>query len=397
VVGEHAAVTRKADGVLMSALRSSDVETAARRGAEDIGASLNDGLSERDRLGSFDRDLWNRCAAFGVLGLTMPERFGGSEQAAPVAVSILEGLGFGCRDNGLLFALGAQLWSVQMPILALGSDDQQTRYLPGLVDGSLIGAHAVTEPEAGSDAFSLRTTANRDGDDYVLDGAKTFVTNAPVADVFLVVATLEPGSGSRGLTAFLVDRDTPGLTVSEPFEKAGLRTSAMAEVSLSGCRVPRAQLLGRERGGAAVFGVAMEWERSFILAPALGTMRRQLAECVRYARSRRQFGEPIGKREPVASKLVEMQLRQETCQLLVDRVARLKQDGRRLTYEPSQVKLHVSESWVQASLDALQIHGGAGYMVELGVERDLRDALASKIYSGTSEIQRTIIAGFLGL
>jgi alkylation response protein AidB-like acyl-CoA dehydrogenase len=215
--------------------------------------------------------------------------------------------------------------------------------------------------------------------------------------VFLVVATLEPGSGSRGLTAFLVDRDTPGLTVSEPFEKAGLRTSAMAEVSLSGCRVPRAQLLGRERGGAAVFGVAMEWERSFILAPALGTMRRQLAECVRYARSRRQFGEPIGKREPVASKLVEMQLRQETCQLLVDRVARLKQDGRRLTYEPSQVKLHVSESWVQASLDALQIHGGAGYMVELGVERDLRDALASKIYSGTSEIQRTIIAGFLGL
>jgi alkylation response protein AidB-like acyl-CoA dehydrogenase len=368
-----------------------------RRSAEQFGATLGDDLERRDRAGEFDRRLWNRCAEFGVLGLTVPERFGGSDQPLPVAVSVLEGLGFGCRDNGLLFGLGAQLWSVEMPILTFGSEEQKERYLPGLVDGSLIGAHAVTEPEAGSDAFSLRTTARRDGDDYVLDGAKTFVTSAPVADVVLVVATVEPGAGSRGLTAFLVDRDTPGLSVSEPFEKAGLRTSAMAEVSLSDCRVSSRQLLGRERGGSAVFGVAMEWERAFILAPAVGTMRRQLAECVAYARARRQFGEPIGKREPVASKLVDMQLRLDTSRLLVERVARLKQEGRRLTHEPSQVKLHISESWVQASLDALQIHGGAGYMVELGVERDLRDALASKIYSGTSEIQRAIIAGFLGL
>lgn len=368
-----------------------------RRSAEEFGGSLGDDLERRDRAGEFDRSLWRRCAAFGVLGLPMPSRYGGADLELPAVVDTLEGLGFGCRDNGLLFGLGAQLWSVQMPILALGTDEQRERYLPGLVDGTLIGAHAVTEPEAGSDAFSLRATARRDGDHYVLDGAKTFVTSAPVADVFLVVATVEPGSGSRGLTAFLVDRETPGLSVSEPFEKAGLRTSSMAEVAFGDCRVPSTQLLGRERGGAAVFGVAMEWERSFILAPALGTMRRQLAECVRYARARRQFGAPIGKREPVASKLVDMQLRLETCRLLVERVARLKQEGRRLTYEPSQVKLHVSESWVQASLDALQIHGGAGYMVELGVERDLRDALASKIYSGTSEIQRTIIAGFLGL
>jgi alkylation response protein AidB-like acyl-CoA dehydrogenase len=382
---------------VVSGPRPTSIEVEARRGAEELGASLNDGLGERDRHGSFDRELWNRCAAFGVLGLTMPERFGGADLEMPVVVDTLEGLGFGCRDNGLLFGLGAQLWSVQMPILALGTDEQRQRYLPGLVDGSMIGAHAVTEPEAGSDAFSLRTTARRDGGEFVLDGAKTFVTSAPVADVFLVVATVEPGSGSRGLTAFLVDRDTPGLSVSEPFEKAGLRTSSMAEVAFTDCRISATHLLGSEGGGSAVFGVAMEWERSFILAPALGTMRRQLAECVRYARVRRQFGAPIGKREPVASKLVDMQLRLETCRLLMERVARLKREGRRLTYEPSQVKLHVSESWVQASLDALQIHGGAGYMVELGIERDLRDALASKIYSGTSEIQRMIVAGFLGL
>jgi len=148
---------------------------------------------------------------------------------------------------------------------------------------------------------------------------------------------------------------------------------------------------------SAVFGAAMEWERSYILAPALGTMRRQLEQCVRYARSRRQFGTPIGKREPVAGKLVDMQLRLDTSRLLTYRTARKKQRGERLTYEPSQVKLHVSESWVQTSLDALQLHGGAGYMVELGLERDVRDAVASRIYSGTSEIQRMIIAGFLGL
>ena len=375
----------------------SDEATAFRQAAEEFGESLNEGLLERDRLAMFDRSLWRRCAEFGMLGLPIPERYGGSGQELPTIVHALEGLGFGCRDNGLLFTLGAQLWSVELPILLFGTDEQRDRYLPGLVDGSLIGAHAVTEPEAGSDAFALRTTARLDGDAYELDGVKTFITSAPVADLFLVMATVDPAQGVRGLTAFLVDRDTPGLAVTEPDEKMGLRTSAMGEVSLAGVRVPATQVLGRVGGGSAVFGGAMEWERSYILAPALGTMRRQLEQCVRYARSRRQFGTPIGKREPVAGKLVDMQLRLDTSRLLTYRTARKKQRGERLTYEPSQVKLHVSESWVQTSLDALQLHGGAGYMVELGLERDVRDAVASRIYSGTSEIQRMIIAGFLGL
>ena len=370
---------------------------ALRRGAEEFGASLNEHLAERDRLAVFEREHWQRCADFGVLGLPIPERYGGSEQEVPTLVHALEGLGYGCRDNGLLFALMAQLWSVELPILLFGTDEQRERYLPGLVDGMLIGAHAVTEPEAGSDVFSLRTVAQAEGDAYVLDGAKVFVTNAPVADLFLVVATNDPGSGSAGLTAFLVERDATGLEVTQPYEKMGLRTSAMGELVLSGCRIDASQVLGRVGGGSAVFGAAMEWERAFILAPALGTMRRQLEECVRYARSRRQFGEPIGKREPVAGKLVDMQLRLETSQFLMYRAAWKKTAGQRLTYEPSQVKLHVSESWVQTSMDALQIHGGSGYMADLGVERDLRDAIASRIYSGTSEIQRSIIAGFLGL
>ena len=375
----------------------SEEATALRRGAEEFGPSLDEGLAERDRAGVFDRELWRRCAEFGVLGLPIPGRYGGSEQNVPTVVHALEGLGYGCRDNGLLFALMAQLWSVELPVLLFGTDEQRERYLPGLVDGSLIGAHAVTEPEAGSDVFSLRTTAREDGDGYVLEGAKAFVTSAPVAEVFLVVATTDPAQGVSGLTAFLVDAGTPGIEVTEPYEKMGLRSTAMGEVVLTGCHVAADQVLGRLGGGSAVFGAAMEWERSYILAPALGTMRRQLEECTRYARSRRQFGEPIGKREPIAGKLVDMQLRLETSQLLTYRTAWKKQQGRRLTYEPSQVKLHVSESWVQTSLDAVQLHGGSGYMAELGVERDLRDAIASRIYSGTSEIQRLIIAGFLGL
>lgn len=378
-------------------LSSKDDVSNLHRAAEEFAASLNAGLGDRDRLGVFEHELWRRCAEFGILGLPIPARYGGSEQELPTTVRILEGLGRGCRDNGLLFGLMAQLWSVEMPILLFGTDDQRERYLSGLVDGGIIGAHAVTEPEAGSDAFSLRTSAQLDGDAYLLNGTKVFITSAPVADVFLVVATIDVAAGVAGLTAFLVDRSTPGISVTTPDEKMGLRTSAMGELALSDVRVPATQVLGRVGGGSAVFGAAMEWERSYILAPALGTMRRQLEECVRYSRSRRQFGSPIGKREQIAGKLVEMQLRLETSQLLTYRTAHKKQRGERLTYEPSQVKLHVSESWLQTSLDALQIHGGAGYMAELGLERDVRDAIASRIYSGTSEIQRSIIAGFLGL
>src|SRR5262245_27878899 len=303
--------------------------TELRRAAEEFGASLNEGLDARDREAVFDRALWTRCADFGVLGLPMPSASGGSGETLPTTVHTLEGLGYGCRDNGLLFALMAQLWSVQMPILLFGSDEQRDRYLPSLANGTLIGAHAVTEPEAGADVVALRTTARAVDGGYVLDGTKAFVTSAPVADLFLVVATTDPASGRSGLTAFLVDRATPGLEVAEPYEKMGLRTSAMGEVVLTECHVTSAQVLGPVGGGATVFGTAMELERSYILAPALGTMRRQLEACTLFARSRIQFGEPIGKREPVAAKLVDMQLRLETSQLLMYRTAHRKQAGRR--------------------------------------------------------------------
>jgi L-prolyl-PCP dehydrogenase len=375
----------------------SEQATTLHQAAAEFGGSLNEGLAEREAAGEPDLGAWRRCAEFGALGLAFPEAYGGLDEELPTVVHALEGLGYGCRDNGLLFALGAQTWSVQMPILLFGSDEQRERFLPGLIAGSTLGAHCVTEPESGSDAFSLRTTAVEDGDGYVLQGHKTFITGAPLADLFLIVATVDPAKGSGGLTAFLVEKDASGLTVTEPDQKMGLRTSAMGDVFLDGCRVREDQVLGRVGGGSAVFGAAMEWERSYILAPALGAMRRQIEQCVEYARARKQFGQPIGKNQAVSGMIADMQLRLDTSRLLMYRAAALKQAGRRMTYEPSQVKLHVSESWVESSLAALQIHGGSGYMRELGLERELRDAVASRIYSGTSQIQRVIISSFLGL
>lgn len=370
------------------------VEAALDLGARGIGQSLD----EREDRDAFDVDGWRKCAAFGIQGLPMPERYGGAGLELTSALHILECLGHGCRDNGLLFALGAQMWSVQMPILVFGNDAQRERCLPPLAEGRTIGAHCVTEPEAGSDAFSMRTTATADGSGYVLSGRKTFITSAPLADLFLVVATVDRTKGASGLTAFLVERDTPGLDV-EPLsdKKMGLRTAPMGDVVLQDCRVARDQVLGRVGGGSAVFGTAMLWERCFILAPALGCMRRQLEACLQYAQTRRQFGRPIGKNQAVADKIVDMHVRLEHSRLLAYRVAALRQQGKRLTLEPSQVKLQISESWLQSSLDALQIHGGAGYLRGMGLERDVRDAIASRIYSGTSEMQRTIIARFLGL
>lgn len=370
------------------------VEAALDLGARGVGQDLD----EREDRGEFDAEGWRRCAAFGIQGLPMPERYGGAGVELTSAVHVLECVGRGCRDNGLLFALGAQMWSVQMPILVFGSDSQRERFLPLLSGGTMIGAHCVTEPEAGSDAFGMRSTATPDGSGYVLNGRKTFITSAPLADLFLIVATVDRAKGASGLTAFLVERGTPGLDV-EPLrdKKMGLRTSPMGDVVLQDCRVSAEQVLGVVGGGSAVFGIAMLWERCFILAPALGRMRSQLDACIEYAQTRRQFGQPIGRNQSVANRIVDMHLRLEHSRLLTYRVAALRQQGKRLTLEPSHVKLTVSESWLQNSHDALQVHGGAGYLRGMGLERDVRDATASRIYSGTSDMQRMIIARFLGL
>ena len=360
-------------------------------------SSLAGDMVARDRERAFDREAWRRCAEFGVLGMPIPQQYGGMGLGLTDLLAVMEGLGRGTRDHGLLFSLNAHLWTNSIPILLYGTEDQKRRYLPPLGDGTLIGANAASEPEPGSDIFSMRTRAARDGDCYVLNGAKTYVTNAPVADLFVAYATVNPALGATGITAFIVERDAPGLSVSRHLDKMGLRTSPMAEVIFEDCRIPVTQRLGREGRGALVFECSMEWERGCILASCLGAMERQLEDCIDYARSRRQFGKPIGKFQSVANRLVDMKLRLETSRPLIYRIGALKDAGKDATMEAAMAKLYVSESYVKSCLDAIQVFGGYGYMTELQLERDLRDSVGGTLYSGTSEIQRNIIARGLGL
>jgi len=358
---------------------------------------LNKDLMRFEEKEEFPREAWRACAKFGVQGLPVPAEYGGSGLDIMSTVLMMEGLGYACRDNGLIFSLNAQMWSLELPILEFGSPAQKKKYLPGLVSGELIGVHAMTEPESGSDAFSLRTkVALRDGK-YVLNGSKLYITNAPIADVVIVFATLKPGTGFAGVSAFLVEKGTPGYSVGAPLKKMGLRTSQMGEVILKDCEIPAANRLGREGAGMAVFNSSIEWERACILASAVGAMQRQLELCIEYARIRKQFGQPIGKFQSISNKISNMYLRLESARLMIYRVAWLKQQGKPATAEAAAAKVLTSEAWVQSCLDAIQIHGAYGYMRDSGIERDLRDSIAGTIYSGTSEIQRLIIARTLGL
>lgn len=376
---------------------ASDEQRALCDAVRSFGRSLNDALAERDRRGLFDRERWQRCADFGIPGLPIPPAWGGSGQDLTTTLLAMEALGHACRDSGLVFSLNAQMWAVQLPLLNFGTDAQKQRWLPGLCSGAIVGAHAMTEPGSGSDAMALSTRAVRDGDAYVLSGTKTFVTNAPVADLVLAFATVDPSARFAGVTAFLVERGTPGLGLSDPISKMGLRTSPMGEVVLDACRVPVGNRLGPEGGGVKLFNAAMEWERACIFASHLGAMERLLEDTIAYAKERRQFGQPIGRFAPVADAIVDAKVAIEAGRLLLYRVGARKDAGEDAILDAAIAKLFVSEAHVRQALSAIQIHGGYGYTTELGIERELRDALPGTIYSGTSEMQRKIIARLLGL
>lgn len=378
--------------------RLTDEQQALRAAvAEFARKELNADLVERDHEARFSREAWQKCADLGLLGLPVSEEYGGSGSDILTTMLAFEGLGYGCADNGLIFSLNAQLWAVETPLERFGTEEQKRRYLPALCGGSMIGGHAMSEPGSGSDAFALATTARETGSGYVLTGSKTFVTNGPVADVFLVFATTNPKRGFAALCAFLVHRDTPGLSVGRNLSKMGLRTSPMSELFLEECEVPQEQLLGRPGAGMAIFDASMRLERGCILASCVGTMERQLERSVAYAKERRQFGRPVGDFQAVSHRIVDMKLRLETSRLLLYHLAWQIDGGASPALEAALTKLHVAESFLSSSLDAVQIHGGYGYMTEYELERDVRDAVASRLYSGTSEIQRNIVARALGL
>jgi len=356
---------------------------------------LNEGLPERDKRGEFNREGWKKCARFGIHGLPVPREYGGMGADPLTTVGVLEALGYGCRDNGLVFSINAQMWTAQAPLLAFGTEEQKRKFLPGLCSGELIGGNAMSEPGSGSDAYSLRTTAERRGDRYVLNGSKVFVTNGAVGDLIVAFATMDRSRGASGISAFLVEKHFSGYKTGRTLEKMGLRTSPMAELFFDDCEVPVENRLGAEGSGQSLFTHSMTWERSCILASAVGAMERLLEGALRYSRDRKQFGQSLRKFQLVATKLVDMKMRLEEARAALYRTAWLHAKGKRITLEAALTKLVISENWVRCAEDALQIHGGYGYMSEYEVERELRDALGSRLYSGTSEIQRVLVASLL--
>jgi len=377
----------------------SDDQLARRAEAVTLAETImrGDDLEARDREGVFLRQGWDSFAEAGILGLSVPEEYGGAETDLLTSMLIMEGIGYGCRDNGLTFALNTQLWTVQLPIVRFGTDEQKARYLPRLSAGNWIGAHALTEATSGSDAFSLQMEARRCDEGYRLNGVKRFVTLGPLADLALVFASTDPSAGKWGISAFLVEKGTPGFEAGPAEEKMGLRTVPFGELRFDDCVVPEEHRLGPEGAGVSMSTESLEIERCCILASQLGAMERQLERAIQEARTRQQFGQPIGKFQSVSNRIADMKLRLETARLLMHKVAWLKTEGRPAMLEAALLKLYLSESFVESGLDAIRIHAGRGYLSEEGVERDLRDAIGGIIYAGTSDIQRNIVARLLGL
>ena len=392
-------VERSAAGVPNGMAFSSSAEqqrlyAAAREFAE---RRVNPAIGNRDGTPYFGRQEWRLCGEIGLLGSCVPERYGGHGHDALTVAWIVEGFARGCTDAGLVFAACAHLFACATPIADFANETLKERVLSRLACGELVGANAITEADAGSDVFSLRTRAVRDGARYLLTGSKSYVTNGPVADCFVVYASTEPTHGYLGISAFLVEGDAPGLTRGEHFDKVGLNGAPVCELRFDQCVVDEANRIGAEGEGAAIFRSAMEWERACLFALYLGVMDRQLEEVVAFAKGRRQFGKAIGRHQAIAHRAADMKLRLDAGRLLLHRACWMKSQGLDCSLETSMAKLAISEGAVSSGLDAIQIFAGLGIKSETGVATALNDALPSTIFSGTSEIQRDLVARGLGL
>ncbi|HKF49650.1 MAG TPA: acyl-CoA dehydrogenase family protein [Terracidiphilus sp.] len=347
--------------------------------------------------GDLPREAWRLCGQLGLLSLCIAKEQGGLGANALTTAHAMEAFGRECRDMGLVFASAAHLFACVKPIAEFGSPELRSRTLERLASGEWVGANGITEEEAGSDVHALAASAVREGDFYVLNGIKSYVTNGPAADVVLVYARTNPEFGFLGLSAFAVEKTFPGFTGGEPIRKAGLQSVPASSIHLADCRVPATHRLGAEGQGSAIFGYSMQWERACLFAAYAGMMDRQLDALVAFARTRRQFRRAIGKNQAVSHKIADMKLRLEAARLLLYRACWRIDRGEDARMDVSMAKLAISEAVIESSLNAIHLHGAAGYSVEAGFERDLRDAIPSAIFSGTSEMQREIIAEALGL
>ncbi|MGK5729483.1 acyl-CoA dehydrogenase family protein [Streptomyces sp. URMC 124] len=378
-------------------IRWSDEQKALRAVAEKAGEAVGADHLERDGPGSFSWDGWARLRDIGLFGAPFDAAWGGAELDLPTTMYVLEGLGHGCRDAGLTFSAVTHLVSTGVPVQRFGSEFLKARYLPAVCAGSMIGAHAITEPEGGSDVLNMRTTAVADGDAFVLKGIKSFVSNGPIADLVVVYARTAAAGALDGITAFLVPADTPGLGVGAPIGKMGLRTSPASELFLDDVRVPRTHVLGAVGSGFLVLDEVMKWEILCSFAGTLGEMCHRLERCVDQVRNRVQFGVNIGANQAISHRIVDMRMDVETSRKWLYDTTEKFADKQGIATDLAITKLVVSEANVRSALAAVQIFGGAGYSTEYGIEKELRNAVAGTIYSGTSEMQRQRLASFMGL
>nr|WP_256502733.1 acyl-CoA dehydrogenase family protein [Desulfuromonas sp. KJ2020] len=350
-----------------------------------------------ENSGEFPWEAWRKCADMQLMALPFSEDYGGCGSDFMTTVITLNALGYACKDAGLVHALATQLLC-GLQINLFGNEALKKRYLPLLCSGEKIFAQAITEPASGSDAFAMRTTAVLKGGAYLLNGNKVFISNGPLADFVIVFAVTNPEKKTLGgLSCLLVERGMSGFEQAKPLKKMGLNTLQNGELFFDNCEVSVSELLGKEGQGAILFNESMEWERSLLPAAHLGTLERIFEISLKYARERSAFGKSIGSYQAIANKITTMKMNLELGKGILHKCALIKDSKKRASLEASICKLFISESLKQACLDAVQIHGGYGYMCEYEVERDLRDSLAATIYSGTSEMQHNIIARMIGL
>ena len=353
---------------------------------------LNNNVFSDDEEAVFPLEKWKMLGDFGVHGLPIPVEYNGLGLDMLTTALAIEALGYSCRDEGLVFSICAHMLTCAVPIFQFGTDEQKKKYLPDLACGKLIGGNGISESEAGSDLSDLQTKAEKKDDHFLLNGTKIFVTNGPQADLLLIYARHPEGIRMLDISAFIVETDQNSVKIGQVFKKMGLRTSPLSEIILDNCQVNNNNLLGRERLGMKVFNLSMLWERIVMAAYQTGAMQYQYEKTLAYAKTRKQFQEPILKFDRVADKLIDMYKRLEMSRLLLYKTA-WKYDRENCDLnDAALLKIVASDAKVKNSLDAVQVHGAYGYLKESEVEKELRDSICAPVYSGTSEIQKKIIA-----
>jgi butyryl-CoA dehydrogenase len=369
-------------------------QTLLRDTARDFAAKvIAPQAAEIDREHRFPKDIVGMLGDLGLMGVYIPEEWGGAGMDAVSYALALEEISAACASTGVVMSVNNSL--VCDPILKFGTEAQKRDWLMPLAAGKKLGCFALSEPEAGSDAAAQKTFARRDGDSYVINGTKNFITNGPVADVVVLMTMTKPEAGHKGITAFLIDTKTAGLSLGPHDNKLGIRGAPSAQMFLTDCRVPVESVLGKEGEGFKVAMTALDGGRIGIAAQALGIARAAFEDATRYALERKTFGQAIAYHQAIQFKLADMCTEIDAARLLIWRAATLKDAKVRFTQEAAMAKLFASEVANRVAKEALQVFGGYGYLADFPAERHYRDAKITEIYEGTSEIQRLVIASGL--